>query len=177
MTAFGSNEFPSVLPWTNPDGTLTLEARQWIDSRGWKAVETRVVEAAVPYIDFTALGDYDELIVRVRGLAIDTVGTRNVRLSTDNGASWLDQSGDYANIVSAGTEAAAMSMPVQSEATIEPRSGAMMIFGLRSGAPMAYVPNRPATVFIETEQPINGVRVYPGSGGNITAGTVSIYGT
>lgn len=145
-----------------------------VGGKPWRLVETWTWSANVTEVDFAGIGD-DEIMVQVRGLTLSVAGTRNMRVSTDNGATFLSTSGDYLSVNGDGTETALTSLAMHNTDSALARSGVALGFGFQSANPLALGINRTATWLLPAG-PINAIRVYPSSGGNITAGTIRVFG-
>lgn len=126
----------------------------------------------VPQIDITGLDPFDECEIIFRNLTASIASNRALRASIDGGANFLATNGDYKSIVSAGTESPASSIAVATGSATTALSGIVVVTGLRSVGPKrVWIDNRASSFIIDTISPVNGLRIYPGSG-NIQGGTL-----
>ncbi len=145
---------------------------------GWTLVDIWDfgIDGAVANADFTDIA-YDEVRVVARGVTKGTTGTLNLRVSTNNGSSYKTASGDYVSIDADGVEAALTAIPMHNTNDTLVRSGSVILSGLRSSSQkQARAENRGIFNAIETTSVVNAIRVYPSGGGNLTAGTITVFG-
>lgn len=155
-------------------GAELLDSFQLSD--GWALVSTWTYASDVAQVDFTDLA-YDEVRVVARSVTKQTTGTLNVRVSTNNGSSYKTASGDYYSIAADGQETALTGVPMHDTNATLLRSGSAILSGLRgSSQKQARAENRNIFNTIETTSVVNALRVYPSGGGNITGGTITVFG-
>lgn len=70
------------------------------------------VTASGATVDFTGLTGYSEFLVFHRGTTLDGAGQRILQVSSDNGANWEDDVGDYDLIAETGVETQAGSVTI-----------------------------------------------------------------
>ncbi len=165
-----SAEEPMMMPGGGGSGSGTP-----FTGNPWELITTQVVAGAANY-DFPNLGDYTDIMVV---LALVTAGasvSRLVRVSTNNGASFLNTSGDYRTVSGTGTESNATSLAAVGTASNAARSGVVQIFGFNTpGAPrVAFVTGATFSLIMDTNA-YNAVQVIV-SGTTMDAGNIYIYG-
>lgn len=142
----------------------------------WTLAASWTWSTNVANVDFTSLGSYDELIVIVRGVSASASGTRLVRVSTDNGATFYSTSGDYITMDNNGVETNSTGFP-HSTATTAARSMVVHIRNTKGAVKSAILTAQsPVGLFVGSASDINAVRVTNTAGGNLTAGSAWIYG-
>lgn len=134
----------------------------------------------VAAVDFTGLSGYSEILVQVVEVTLSVSGLRLVRVSSDNGATFLSTSGDYQSTVSAGTSSAATGIGVHETSATAARSGLARLWGFNVA-----VANRPfdrptrtdvTTGYIPDATAFNAIRIVGSAGGNLTGGTIYVWG-
>jgi hypothetical protein len=136
------------------------------------------VAAGLGNYDFLNLG-YSEVKVILRGVTVSSAQDVKVRVSTNNGSSFLSASGDYIGISGAGAESNLDHLALYTGAVATARSGVLDISGFNVAAPAS----ARATFF--SADSIN-LRILPGvvarnalrvfvSTGTITGGTIYVY--
>ncbi len=145
-------------------------------SDGWSLIEAWTYASDVTEKDFVDIG-FDEVMVVARGVTKQTTGTLNLRVSTNNGSSFKTASGDYVSIDAAGVETAATGMVMHATNATLARSCVAVLSGLRNNQfKAAQMRNAGTTYTIDTTTPVNALRVYPGGGGNLTGGVITLLG-
>lgn len=149
-------------------------------SNVWKLASTwdHAVAGDSAEIDFAGLSGASDIFIVMRNVTKSVSGRPLLIVSTDNGATYRNTSGDYMNIADAGTEAAATTGGIFHEtAATAARSGAILIqaanvpgvvkpiFRLNDATP-------DTRYFVQSGDPINAIRIFPESGGNFTGGVV-----
>ena len=143
----------------------------------WEFITSQIVAGATNY-DFTNLGGYSEILVLIDGVTRSGAVVSQLRVSTDNGATFLSTSGDYITISTAGVETNLTGVAFFTTAATAARSGWITIMGFnQSVAPkVALAPANPSPAyFIPTTTAFNAVRVTV-SAGTQDAGTIYVYG-
>lgn len=135
----------------------------------------------VANVDVINLGSYTDLMVVARGLTSSSSGNRNILVSVDNGSSFYSSSGDYISITEAGVEANASAMLIHDTASTSARglTGYILGSGVTGGQKLGLGPGTGANrqrVFVASTSPVNALRLVPGGGGNLTAGSLYVYG-
>jgi hypothetical protein len=116
----------------------------------------------------------------MRGVTVSAGGLRVLRVSTDNGASFLGAAGDYVEVSSAGAETAtATNIGFHATSSTAARSGEIEICGFNLTTPKTIQRmNRTdvRTAIIPTASPLNAVRIFEAAGVNqLTAGNIWVY--
>lgn len=150
-------------------------------SAAWTLAGSWTYSVAVPNVDFTGLGDYNELLFFMRGVSASSSGLRRVLFSVDGGSSFYNTSGDYERISNAGASVNENEISLHGTDSSAARSGAAHILNNLSGAPKAiHRINRENSLnlmfFIASPDVVNAIRFDNNAGGNLTAGTAFLFG-
>lgn len=126
--------------------------------------------------DFTGLAGYSEFMV----LCVNVVKSANViiqlRVSIDNGATYLAASGDYVTVATTGVPTNNTGIDIHNTTATAARSGMVNIFGANVAAPKVSRGSGTApNAYIITTSVINALRVIPTSG-NLNTGDIYVYG-
>ena len=143
----------------------------------WRLIESRVCTVNANE-DFINLAGYNEILVVIKAITRSISGITTLRVSIDNGASFLATAADYLDVSVAGVEGGIDRIPIHTTNATAARSGRVLIqlFDTASIVKMAEAWDG-NTYFIPTANALNAVRVYSGTaGGNLTGGTIFIYG-
>jgi hypothetical protein len=100
-----------------------------------------------------------------------------MQVSINNGSSYLSSSGDYIIVDNTGTEtnATALTLHVNNATTV--KSGSIVISGWNLTDPkIAFLHNRAVMEYIPTANDLDALRIFPSAGGNITGGSIFVYG-
>lgn len=133
-------------------------------------------------IDVTGLSAYDEILVILKAITFGSSAIASLRVSTNNGSTFLSTSGDYIGISGAGNETGATLLSFYSTASNVARSSAIRITPFKtSGAPkVASAPffsgDSIGQQFIATTSALNAVRVTTSGGATFTGGTIYVLG-
>lgn len=191
LTAASSLALADLLEIENVGGnSRKMTAQKIVDLLGWKLVDQTGAETAsatwtysvnVANVDVIGLAGFRDLLIIGRGLVSSVSGNRGIQCSVDNGSSFYSASGDYVSATEAGVEANASAILTHDTAATAARS----LFGLISGANVTGTPKLgigPGTaansrrLFVASLSPINAIRLVPGGGGNLTAGSLYVLG-
>ena len=140
----------------------------------------------VTSVDFTDLGGYRDLFLFFYGVTNDTGTTAALimRLSTDNGATFISAGSSYANVGSVLTTSLPMSAAVASATTL---MGEADIHDLNAAANRTKTSNRAGTSgsgtvgttrigLRNTAERNDAIRLLWSGGENFTAGSIRLYG-
>jgi hypothetical protein len=129
-------------------------------------------------VDFTDLGDYSELMILQRLVTCGTSGRVGYVVSSDNGATWRTTSGDYQAIGLSGTETAGVSLTPHSADSSSARSGVINVHGWKLAAQKPALVGRSDFVAwaITYASALNALRAAPTNGGNLTSGSIYVFG-
>ena len=95
----------------------------------WTLISSWAYTSLVPNVDFNGLAGWSDIRVLLRGVTMAGSGQRSLRVSIDNGASFLSTSGDYVYIDSAGAESLLTTLNMHATASAAARSAEMEICG------------------------------------------------
>lgn len=160
----------------NEDGSLpvvTPSQNQWQFLQKWEYA------ADTAFVDFRDLGAYGEILIIARQITGSAACIRQVLVSTDNGGSFLNTSGDYVDIGTDGVEANGTVLSLHNSANASARSawGVISLFN-KTLYPKLWQMGHPTTnlvSLIPTTSALNAIRVRPHTG-NFTGGTIYIFG-
>lgn len=145
---------------------------------GWDLVGSWVYSTNVTEVDFTSGLGFNEIRVFVNGVVLGTTGIRALRVSIDGGSNYLSSSGDYQQIADAGTISNLTSIPFHITNATAARYGEITIRSFNKTAlKTAERINGTANLYlIPTANALNAIRIFPTGGGNLTAGSIYVFG-
>jgi hypothetical protein len=131
-------------------------------------------------VDFASLSAYSELLVLLKGITLSVSGTVSLRVSTDNGSTFLSTSGDYQSIATAtGAEGALAQITIYSTGATAARTSVIEVSAFNiSGAPKPVRSMRTdfTNYYIPTTTALNAIRFFSTAGGNFTGGDIYVFG-
>jgi hypothetical protein len=135
----------------------------YADPPVWELIEARTVDGDEA---FTGLAGYQEILVIGKGITSSGAGVRRIRVSTDNGVSYLDSSGDYIQISSGGVETALDGLPMYSGGSASARTFALRIpaFNVASTVKLASNIAVGNQYLINTTSALNALQLTDGAG-------------
>lgn len=148
---------------------------------GWSIIDSWIYSTPVSQAVLTGLDAATELIVYIKQVTTSTSGRRTIQLSTDGGATFYSNAADYVLINGSGAES-------NSIGKIDPHdtdSGAARttinyikgnIAGVDKIIEQKVRISQSIHVFRGSTAVIDALRVYPSNGGNLTGGSIYIYG-
>lgn len=159
----------TVLPAGGVGGGTAFTGNPWVQ------ITSQVIVAGTALYDFTNLGDYTEIIVHLDDVVrLNAVGSF-LRVSTDNGATFLSAAGDYQSIDGNGVEQQ-LTAATFTASIAASRSGTITIQGFNLAAPkFLKTTHSTAAYFLPGTVALNAVRVTQSSG-TMTSGTIYVYG-
>lgn len=142
----------------------------------WRAAGSWTFSTNVGNVDFTNLGIFTEIMIIMRLLTLGTSGTRNIQVSDNNGSSFYSTSGDYQSLATTGAETAATSLATHGTASTAARSSIVKIQNFNKALikPVEMTSGVPG--IIAQAVALDAVRILPSAGGNITGGSITVYG-
>jgi hypothetical protein len=145
----------------------------------WTLVGSWTHSVNVPYVDFIGLAGYTEIRVLTRLLTTASGGTRSLRVSTDNGSTFLSSSGSYISVADAGDEVNATFIPT-SALTSAARSGEVWFKGwnltdIKIAQIRHHVTGSTRQYLIPTSSPLNAVRIIDLTAGDLTGGSIYVF--
>lgn len=141
----------------------------------WELIEERTM-AGNTEEDFTDLGDYTSIMVLCRNITKSVSGTIQLRVSVDNGSTFLAGT-SYTSITGAGVESGVALLNLHTTSTTSARSASFIIFGNVSTVPKVGLRSVTSDhVIFDTTSVIDAVRIFPSAGGTFPAGTIAVYG-
>jgi len=151
---------------------------------GWELAAVRVCSVSANE-DFPSLGHYTELFIIFDGITKATTGLTSIRVSTDNGASFLAALADYKSVAGSGivTNSTLGMITTHITNATASRSGFCEIKNFNGFGTPKYAFSQVAGTLPEwilnaaTElNPLNAIRVLGSGGGNLTGGTIYVFG-
>jgi hypothetical protein len=165
-------------------GRITAAASGSIGGGGgaWTLAGSWTYSTNVPSVAFTGLVGVSDILVIASGISLSASGSGMVQVSTDNGASYYSASGNYVAIsTGTGSIVNTVGSTFWTTNTTGARSGTSLIQGANvTGAPrLMFAPgdsSYPQRLFVaDQSNTINAIRIVGTSGGNITAGSISVF--
>jgi len=131
-------------------------------------------------VNFTGLSGYTDIRVVVRAMTFAVADRPKLRVSTDNGGTYLAASGDYIQISGAGAPTNTTELEFMDNNNTTSRNGEILLEGIN----MTTAPKMSRSNFFNsdgfnlrlmpTTSAVNAVRVF--STQNFTGGTIYVYG-
>jgi hypothetical protein len=144
----------------------------------WSLVATST-PTGVPNVDFTGLSGYTDLLLIGIGVSGSASSFRAINCSTDNGASFFGTSGDYVRPSAAGSPSNQVQFDLVNAQSASALTFSGMIFGINvNGAPKKFQSTGQfADLFFKGSlSPVNAIRYWHSTAGNITGGTLYLLG-
>lgn len=137
LTEVVSPAVGDMMPVVNAGSTkkVTIQnaVKAYMDAReGWTLLATQVIAGAGQY-DFINLAGYTDLRVFVRAVVLSVSGEARLRVSIDNGSTFLSTSGDYLGISGAGVETSFDALAFYAGNATAARTGEVFIEGFGMG--------------------------------------------
>lgn len=144
----------------------------------WTLFSSTTIGAAVAQVDVTGLAGATDIIVVLRDIVLSVSGTRNLRVSVDNGATFFSTSGDYSNVPTAGNPAALTGVQFHTTSTTAARSGTIRISAANVVATTRIIESLATGVlhfFEASTADIDAIRILGSAGGNLNSGRVDVF--
>lgn len=169
-----------------PGAMLVRGEEFWEEGQGgggagagtWSVLFDHEIDEQTPEVIVTDLPPTADLVVIGLNFASTVSALFRAHLSTDNGASFYDQSGDYLQIDANGTATPTNTAFQSTTASTVPRSlgGTIPASGLDGALKLCHTMVESfSRVFVADLAPINAMRFTP-SAGNLTQGRIQIIG-
>lgn len=142
----------------------------------WELVTTLTIAAGTTTEDITGLADYDDLLVILEGSTSSSSQARGMRVSTDNGATFLTTSGDYQSIQGSSAQANTTIMGVGTATTGARTCWWWLTNKNSTDNPKIVRTNDALSYLIRTALPIDAVQLRNGIVGTLSSGTVYVFG-
>lgn len=163
------------------DGGSTIADILAAAGGSWALLATQVAAGATNY-DFIGLSAYNEIRVMLIALTLSATGQIQLRVSTDNGSTFLSTSGDYLGIdANNGTPTSKTEIPFTTSSTAAARYGEILIEGFNMTnakfvRSMFFTTNAVGFEVIPTTTALNALRVLNTGAGNMNGGTILVFG-
>ena len=145
----------------------------------WTLVNSWTFSTGVAQVDFTGLAGYTDVRVLVRNVTLAGSGQRALRVSTNNGSTFLSASGDYVAVAGTGVETNSTGISMHATASALARSCEVEICGFNltaSKVAQALTRTDFRTFVVPTSSALNAVRIFDTTGGsNLTGGSIYVY--
>lgn len=143
----------------------------------WSHIATRTCTGNAQE-DFTDLGSYTEILVVCQAIVKSVSGVTSVRVSTDNGSTFLSSSGDYHNMTTGGVATTTfLFIFTHTTNATAARTSSCLIKNFNGSTPKyAFTTAASSEWFIPSTTSFNAIRVLGNGGGNLNTGTIYIYG-
>ena len=155
--------------------TVTIPGGGGGGGSAWTFVSSTTIALGTTNVDITGLAAYNDLLVILDNSTASTSQARTMRVSVDNGVTFLTTSGDYQIIGSSGSISNQSSM-AGSSATAAARSAAWLLINKNSAENPKVVQANSNYFFIRTASAIDAIQVRSGTVGTIDSGTLLVYG-
>jgi len=172
---------PYILPVDGLDGDdgISIPGRNGDSANAdWQLLNTTTITVAGVNFDVPGLAGYNEILVIIDGITRSITGITTLRLSIDNGATFLATAADYIDVSTAGVEAGIDRIPFHTTNSTLARSGRVLIRLFDTTSPVKMAESWDGNnYFLPSASAFNAIRVYSGSaGGNLTGGVIYVYG-
>lgn len=163
------------------DIELTAEAEAIAtDAVGWLLVDSWTHSVDVTEVDFTGLGAFTEIMVLLSDIEVNPSGISFFRASADNGNTFFDTNGDYNAVDTDGLKTANTRVDLFTTAAFAARTAFLSVKAWNQAVKKPAVSSRTDTSFWTLDNnaavALNAVRIAPSSGGDITGGSIYIFG-
>jgi len=150
------------------------------DAGTWNLISTFTLTGQTSK-DFIDLGQYSDIRVILRNVTLSVSAEIRMRVSWDNGVTFLASSGDYVAVSGAGAESAQAELVFYFGSSTAGRSGEILIHGWNSNAPKVARSNFFSSDnynlrIIPQLNPLNAIRIFNTLGSATMAGTVYVLG-
>jgi hypothetical protein len=153
-------------------------------STTWSLAGSWTYSVNVANVDITGLAGARDILIIGRGIVLAVSGTPIIRVSTNNGSTFFSTSGNYVAVSSVGVESNSAGIALNDSNGTTASSGAVLIQAanvLGAPRPLTNLGSPTASSAIlrlfvgDTANDIDAIRLIPGSGGNITAGSLYVF--
>ena len=144
----------------------------------WELAASWTFSSNVTQVDFTNLSAYSELRIMVRDITLSVSGVLVLQVSSDNGSTWKTTSGEYSFFSDAGVSTDNTLIGIYSTIATAVRSGVVYIIGWNLAQPKPVWVSRSTAIglVINDAEACNAIRAIPNNGGNMTGGSIYVYG-
>ncbi len=141
----------------------------------WTLAGSWTYSVDVANVDITGLGSYNELLIVLHNSTASLSGTRRIRVSTDNGATFHSTAGDYIEVAASGVQLS--SSHFQNDTANTTARGLVLHIVNTKGAIKAAIgtSNGSNGFFVGSANDINAIRLYNSAGGNLTGGSLYVF--
>lgn len=171
---------------TNQEGqTMVRGANGWqpaippgpgLQTRFTKVFDLEITSAMSEVI-ITEINTYNECLIFCMGVTASVSSFRQMQVSTDNGMTFYNTSGDYVIINPIGSVSNSSACRFHTGNAAGVRWGVLGIQGINAGGPQMiqfYPGDDQLRLFVATDDPINALRISNNAGGNLTGGRLVV---
>lgn len=142
----------------------------------WTQVSTTTISSGTASVTQNNLGSYDELLIIFSAVTASGAFSRRLRVSTDNGSTYLSTSADYTEITGGTGGTGTSTSLLGSNANAGSRSGYWWFLNPTSTFnPKFVLSSMAAGSFVNTGSAIDAVE-FSNVSGTLSAGTFTVYG-
>ena len=141
----------------------------------WTFVSSTTIAVGTANVDVANLSAYDELLVLLDNCTSSSSQSRAMRVSIDNGATFLNTTADYQRFTSAGGITSVTNMGVGT-ATTTARSVYWQLIDKNNADDPKLVQTNDDSFFVRNTGAIDAIRIINGTVGTLSTGTVIVYG-
>lgn len=141
----------------------------------WTFVSSTTITAGTANVDVANLSAYDELLVLLDNCTSSSSQSRAMRVSIDNGATFLNTTADYQRFTSAGGITSVTNMGIGT-ATTSARSLYWQLIDKNNADDPKLVQTNDDSFFVRNTGAIDAIRIINGTVGTLSTGTVIVYG-
>ena len=144
-----------------PDGWVPAQAPGPSLAANWTVIHDETLSSPRSSIDVTGLGAWNEFLLFAQSFTASSTGVRFAQVSTDNGATWHTNSGDYEAFQDTGVRLPRSGFSFHGGATTAARGGIVRLTGNQTPMPLngeTGESNRMMVSFVASEAPISGIR-------------------
>ncbi len=171
----------NIVAASNPTDVLTGSG--WAAgtaSAAWTFITSQVCAGAAQY-DFPNLSAYTDIRVVIRAVTQSSTGVVQMRVSTDNGSTFLAASGDYIGVSGSGVTTNTTELAFFATNATAARDGFLLIEGfngtqLKTAHATFFSTDSVGYRVIPTTTALNAVRVLTSGAGNLSGGTIYVFG-
>ena len=146
----------------------------------WALVNSWTYAVPVANVDFTGLSAYSDVRVMLRNVTLSGSAQRAMRVSIDNGATFLSTASDYIFVGSDGAKVTATSINLHATASALARTCEIEINGFNLTSPkVSQLQTRTdlRTVVLPTASALSAIRILDSTAAlNLTGGNIYVYG-
>lgn len=168
----GTNTHVLTLAAGVPTWAAPSSGSPWVELASW------TYSSDVANVDFTGLAGYSEIMVIGKGITLSVAGVRALRFSTDNGSSYYAGSSDYytCQLTGISTQASSLVAHNTGNSTARDFTATLRLANLTTPRKDVVLTAGLTGYFDGSSSPVNAIRVLSTVAGNLTGGTIKVFG-